>query len=87
MIAKKADHQKLDDLIKLIVDMTTNPDPLLNISFSYGLTVRRRGELLHTMLKRADERLYELKSKRLDYKDRITSSIKKGQKEGHVDQE
>lgn len=87
LIAKKADHQKLDDLIKRIVDMTTNPDPLLNISFSYGLTVRRRGELLHTMLKRADERLYELKSKRLDYKVELLQALKKAQKEGHVDQE
>lgn len=85
LIAKKADHQKLDDLIKRILEQTNHPDPLLNISFSYGMTVRRRGELLHTMLKRADERLYELKASRSDYKESLIDALKKAHKEGHIE--
>jgi diguanylate cyclase (GGDEF)-like protein len=81
LIAKKADHQKLDDLIKRITFEASNLDPLQNISFSYGLTVRRSGELIFTMLKRADIRLYELKASRAMYKDELLQALKKAQKE------
>ncbi len=85
LIAKKADHQKLDDLIKRITFEASNLDPLQNISFSYGLTVRRSGELIFTMLKRADIRLYELKASRTTYKDTLLEALKKAQKEGYVE--
>lgn len=76
VIAKKSDQKKLDDIISRIIDESKNDNPLLNISFSYGKTVRRSGEPIRLMLKRADERLYQMKQSRQDYKDDLIKALK-----------
>lgn len=76
LIAKKADQKKLDDIITHIIEDVSHKNPLFNISFSYGKAVRRVNEPLRLMLKRADERLYELKQGRQDYKDILIEALK-----------
>lgn len=75
IVVKKADQQKVDDILKRIISLTQSDDPLENISFSYGYALRNRQELLHTLIKKADEKLYELKAKRKDYKINLVSAL------------
>lgn len=76
ILVKKADQKKLDDIIERINSSVTNINPLLNISFSYGKAVRRVGESIRIMLKRADERLYQMKQGRKDYKEILIAALK-----------
>jgi diguanylate cyclase (GGDEF)-like protein len=87
VISKDATHDKLDDIIHRIIENTKHDDPLKHISFSYGKALRRPHELLHTMLKRADERLYHMKEEKKDYKGTLIEALKnEAKKRGIINQ-
>jgi diguanylate cyclase (GGDEF)-like protein len=87
VISKDATHDKLDDIIHRIIENTKHGDPLKHISFSYGKALRRPHELLHTMLKRADQRLYHMKEEKKDYKDSLIQALKnEAKKRGIINQ-
>lgn len=75
VVVKEASHDKLDEIIKLILAGTQSENRLEHISFSYGKAMRKPNEQLHTMLKRADMRLYEMKSNRKDYKNDLIKAL------------
>lgn len=77
VICKDASQEKLDDIIQIITQATHSENPLEKISFSYGKALRRPGELLHTMLKRADDRLYQMKQEKSGYKDQLIQALKR----------
>ena len=76
LLAKEADQKKLDQLIQVIVNDVLDKDPLLNISLSYGKAVRRHEEPIRSMINRADERLYQMKEGRKEYKDELVQALK-----------
>ena len=71
LLVKNASQRKIDDILTHIIDRASSPDVLENISFSHGKTIRRPYELLKTMLKRADDRLYQMKVAKKNYKEKI----------------
>lgn len=75
IVVKKADQQKINDILKRVIDLSQHENPLLNISFSYGYALRLRNEFIHTLVKKADEKLYELKAKRKDYKSTLIAAL------------
>ena len=75
LIAKKADQKKMDDLMVRIIEGTTHKNPLENVSFSYGMTIRKNQEPLHVMLKKADILLYEMKDSRAAYKKELVCNL------------
>lgn len=81
VIAKRADQKKLDDIIRRIEEGAMHPNPLLNISFSYGIAVRQPNEQIRSMLKRADGCLYEMKSKKSNYKEAFIKALKEASKD------
>lgn len=85
VIVKDANHEKLDDIIFRIIENTKHEDPLQNISFSYGKALRRPHELLRTMLKRADDRLYLMKQEKIDYKETLIKALQKEAKKRGID--
>lgn len=60
----------------MIVNDVLDKDPLLNISLSYGKAVRRHEEPIRSMINRADERLYQMKEGRKEYKDELVQALK-----------
>ena len=75
LVAKKADQKKMDDIMTRIIEGSTHQNKLENISFSYGMVIRNHREPLHSMLKRADEKLYEMKESRIDYKRELVCDL------------
>lgn len=75
LLVKNASQRKIDDILTHIIDRASSPDVLENISFSHGKTIRRPYELLKSMLKRADDRLYQMKVAKKNYKEKLIEAL------------
>jgi diguanylate cyclase (GGDEF)-like protein len=78
IIIPKATQEIANQMISEIEKLATHKDIRYTINFSYGISIRRNGlDTFTTMMRRADQRMYENKNLKKDYKIKLAEYFKK----------